>query len=82
MNIKIILFIIIIPFIALSHEVNIEDKNVEEIVKKRMSNMSKIKTYSTKMYPLTMSGVFDEIYELNNKLLHLANEFKKLCYKN
>ena len=78
MNIKLILSLIIIPFVAISHEINIEDKNVEEIVKKRMSHMSKIKTYATKMYPLTMSGVFDEIYELNNKLLHLANEFKKL----
>ena len=38
-----------------------EDKSVEEIVNKRMGNMSKIKAYSTKMYPLTMSGEFDEI---------------------
>ncbi len=78
MNIKIILFIIFLPFMVDSHEVNIEDKKVEEIVKQRMSNMSKIKTYSTKMYPLTMSGEFDEIKKVNDELLHVAKEFKLL----
>jgi cytochrome c556 len=78
MNIKIILFLLLIPFIAIAHEVNIEDKNVEEIVKQRMSNMSKIKAYSTKMYPLTMSGEFDEIKKVNDELLHAAKEFKLL----
>ena len=78
MNIKLILFIILIPFIAISHGINIKDKNVEEIVKKRMSNMSKIKAYSTKMYSLTMSGEFDEIKEYNESLLHNAKEFKQL----
>ena len=33
MNFKLILFIIFIPFFAISHEVNIEDKSVEEVVK-------------------------------------------------
>ena len=46
MNIKLILFLILIPFLAISHEVNIEDKSVEEVVKQRMANMSKIKAYS------------------------------------
>ena len=78
MNFKIIAFLLLFSFIAVSHEVNIEDKNVEEIVKQRMSNMSKIKAYSTKMYPLTMSGEFEEIKELNDKLLHVAQEFKLL----
>lgn len=78
MNIKIILFLLLIPFIAIAHEVNIEDKNVEEIVKQRMSNMSKIKAYSTRMYPLTLSGVFDEIKEVNDELLHITKEFKLL----
>ena len=77
MNIKLILLLIFIPFFAISHEVNMEDKNVEEIVKKRMGNMSKIKAYSTKMYPLTMTGEFDEIRELNEELLHAATEFKE-----
>ena len=63
---------------ASSHEINIENKSVEEIVKKRMSKMSKIKAYSTKMYPLTMSGEFDEIKEVNKELLHAAKEFKLL----
>ena len=40
--------------------------------------MSKIKAYSTKMYPLTMSGEFDEIKKVNDKLLHAAKEFKLL----
>ena len=78
MNFKILAFLLLFSFIAVSHEVNIEDKNVEEIVKQRMSNMSKIKAYSTKMYPLTMSGEFEEIKELNDKLLHVAREFKLL----
>ena len=78
MNIKLILLLIFIPFFAISHEVNIEDKNVEEIVKKRMGNMSKIKAYSQKMYPLTMSGEFDEIKKLNDELLHAVSEFKEL----
>ena len=78
MNFKILTFLLLFSFIAVSHEINIEDKNVEEIVKQRMSNMSKIKAYSTKMYPLTMSGEFEEIKELNDKLLHAAQEFKLL----
>ena len=78
MNIKLILFRIIIPFFAIAHEVNIEDKSVEEVVKNRMGNMSKIKAYSTKMYPLTMTGEFDEIKEVNEELLHAAKEFKEL----
>ena len=78
MNIKLILLLILIPFLAISHEVNIEDKSVEEVVKQRMANMSKIKAYSSKMYPMTMSGEFDEIKEVNEKLLHAATEFKEL----
>ena len=78
MIIKLIIFLIFLPFFANSHEVNIEDKNVEEIVKKRMGNMSKIKAYSQKMYPLTMSGEFDEIKKLNDELLHAVSEFKEL----
>ena len=72
MNIKLILFLILIPFLAISHEVNIEDKSVEEVVKQRMANMSKIKAYSSKMYPMTMSGEFVEIKEVNEKLLHIS----------
>ena len=78
MNIKLILLLIFIPFFAISHEVNIEDKSVEKIVKERMANMSKIKANSTKMYPLTMTGEFDEIKKVNEELLHAALEFKEL----
>ena len=78
MNIKLILLLIFIPFLAISHEINIEDKTVEEIVKQRMGNMSKIKTYSSKMYPLTMTGEFDEIKLVNEELLHAAKDFKEL----
>ena len=78
MNIKLFLFIIFIPFFALSQEINIEDMSVEDIIKKRTSNMSKIKVYSTKMYPLTMSGEFDEIKEINDMLLNASKEFKVL----
>ena len=78
MNIKLILLLILIPFLAISHELNIEDKSVEEVVKKRMAHMSKIKGHSSKMYPMTMSGEFEEIKEVNEKLLHVATEFKEL----
>ena len=78
MNFKILGFLLLFSFMAVSHEINIEDKNVEEIVKQRMSNMSKIKAYSSKMYPLTMSGEFEEIKKLNDELLHAAQEFKLL----
>ena len=78
MNIKLLLFLIFIPFFAFSQEINIEDMSVEDIIKKRTSNMSKIKAYSTKMYPLTMSGEFDEIKEINDMLLNASKEFKVL----
>ena len=78
MNIKLLLFLIFLPVFATSHEVNIEDKSVEEIVKKRMGNMSKIKAYSTKMHPLTMTGEFEEIKVVNEEILHAAREFKEL----
>ena len=64
MNIKLFLFLIFIPFFVFSQEINIEGMSVEDIIKKRTSNMSKIKAYSTKMYPLTMSGEFDQIKEI------------------
>ena len=78
MNIKLLLLLIFLPTIVFSHKVSMEDKSVEEIVNKRMGNMSKIKAYSQKMYPLTMSGEFDEIKKLNDELLHNVSEFKEL----
>ena len=78
MNIKLFLLLIFLPTIVFSHKVSMEDKSVEEIVNKRMGNMSKIKAYSTKMYPLTISGEFDEIKKVNDELLHAASEFKDL----
>ena len=78
MNIKLFFLLIFLPTIVFSHKVSMEDKSVEEIVNKRMGNMSKIKAYSTKMYPLTMSGEFDEIKKVNDELLHAASEFKDL----
>ena len=78
MNIKLLLVLIFLPTIVLSHKVSMEDKSIEEIVNKRMANMSKIKDYKKKMYPLTMSGEFDEIKELNDELLHAVSEFKEL----
>ena len=46
---------------AFSHEMIVADMTSNEIIKQRQGNMSKIKAFSTKMYPLTMSGEFDEI---------------------
>ena len=78
MNIKLIILLIFIPFFAISHEVNMEDKSVEKIVKKRMGKMSKINAYSSKMYPQTMTGEFDEIKLVNEELLHSVKDFKEL----
>ena len=78
MNIKLLFLLIFLPTIVFSHKVSMEDKSVEEIVNKRMGNMSKIKAYSQKMYPLSMSGEFDEIKKLNHELLHVVSEFKEL----
>ena len=78
MNIKLIILLIFIPFFAISHEVNMEDKSVEKIVKERMANMSKIKAYSSKMYPLAMASEFDQLKLLNEGLLHAAKDFKEL----
>ena len=75
---KILLFSLFLSFFAHAHAINMEDKNVEQIVKKRMSIMSKIKAYSQKMYPLTMSGEFEEIKQLHDELLKIAKEFKLL----
>ena len=75
---KILLFSIFLPIFAHAHEINMEDKNIEEIVKIRMSHMSKIKANSTKIHPLTMSGEFEEIKKLNDEVLHAAKEFKLL----
>ena len=69
---KILLFSLFLSFFSNAHEINMEDKNAEQIVKQRMSIMSKIKAYSQKMYPLTMSGEFEEIKQLNDELLHIA----------
>ena len=49
------------PFIVASHDINIENKSIEETVKKRMGNMSKIKAYLTKIYSLIFSGEFEAI---------------------
>ena len=76
MNTKLLILLTFIPFFAYSHEVNIEDKSVEKIVKERMANMSKIKAYSSKMYPLAMASEFDEINLVNEELLHAAKDFK------
>ena len=81
MNIKLFLFLIFIPFFASSQAIHIEDMSGVDIIKKRTSNMSKIKAYSTRMYPLTMSGEFDEIKEINEMLLNAAKEFKILFPK-
>lgn len=40
--------------------------------------MSKIKALSTAIYPLVFAGEFDEIKDLNNKLLNNAKQFKHL----
>jgi cytochrome c556 len=43
-----------------------------------MANMSKIKAYSSNMYPLAMVSEFDELKLLNEELLHAAKDFKEL----
>ena len=43
--------------------------------------MSKIKAYSTKMYPLIFSGEFEVIKKLNIELLQAVKEFNLLFHE-
>jgi len=43
--------------------------------------MSKIKAYSTKIYPLIISGEFEAIKKLNIELLHAVKEFNLLFHE-
>ena len=73
---KIISLIILIPSILLAHKVTLEDKNLEEIVNKRMALMMEIKSTSTQMYRILQTNDYETILELNTTLLNAASEFK------
>jgi len=78
MNFKILILLLFFPFLANSNELDISKMTNEEIIKERKGAMSKIKTLSTAIYPLVFAGEFDEIKDLNNKLLNNAKQFKLL----
>ena len=78
MNFKILILLLFFPFLAISNELDISKMTNEEIIKERKGTMSKIKALSTAIYPLVFAGEFDEIKDLNNKLLNNAEQFKLL----
>ena len=78
MNFKILILLLFFPFLAFSNELDISKLTNEEIIKERKGAMSKIKALSTAIYPLVFAGEFDEIKDLNNKLLINAEQFKLL----
>ena len=78
MNFKILILLLFFPFLAISSELDISKLTNEEIIKERKGAMSKIKALSTAIYPLVFAGEFDEIKDLNKKLLINAEQFKLL----
>ena len=78
MNFKILILLLFFPFLAISNELDLSKMANEEIIKERKGAMSKIKALSTAIYPLVFAGEFDEIKDLNNKLLNNAEQFKLL----
>ena len=78
MNFKILILLLFFPFFAISNELDVSKMTNEEIIKERKGAMSKIKALSTAIYPLVFAGEFNEIKDLNNKLLNNAEQFKLL----
>lgn len=77
---KIILYIIplIVSLSVLGHEINLENKTIEEIVDTRMKQMSIINNLSQKIYKQLNAKNFDILQENTLKLNHAAIDFKKL----
>ena len=78
MSFKILILLLFLPFLAISNELDISKLTNEEIIKERKGAMSKIKALSTAIYHLVFTGEFDEIKDLDNKLLINAKQFKLL----
>ena len=78
MNFKILIILLFFPFLVIANELDVSKMTNEEIIKERKGAMSKIKALSTEIYPLVFAGEFDEIKDLNNKLLNNAEQFKLL----
>ena len=78
MNFKILIILLFFPFLVIANELDVSKMTNEEIIKERKGAMSKIKALSTAIYPLVFAGEFDEIKDLNNKLLNNAKQFKLL----
>ena len=70
-KISITILLSVFTFSIFSHEIDIKDKAVEEIVKMRMNNMSAINTLSKKLYK-----------DLNSENLDLLNDHLKKIKKN
>ena len=80
MRFKFILGIILIffSFSTFGHEVEMEDKNIEEIVKLRMKNMSSINSLSKKIYIDLNSKNFENLNTNTIELMHNTMDFKNL----
>jgi Cytochrome c556 len=68
---------LLIPNILIAHKVTLEDKSVEEIVKKRMALMQKIKSTSSQISKLLQTNDYEALFKLNSTLQHTASDFKE-----
>ena len=76
-----LILILFFNFTVFSHEINIEDKKIEEIIKLRMKNMSVINALSKKIYKDLNSGDFMILKNNTSELKDNIYEFKQLFPK-
>ena len=69
-------------FSVFSHEIEIGDKSIDEIVKLRMKNMSTISSLSKKIYKNLNFADFKKLNENTIRLKHNITEFKELFPEN
>ena len=79
MRLKLINFILILFLSSsiTSHEIDLENKTIEEIVNNRMKKMSIINNLSQKIYKGLKSEDFESLEENSINLKHAAMDFKK-----
>ena len=77
-KIFIYLTFLIITFSVTSHEIQLDDKNAEEIINTRMKKMSMINKLSQVIYKQLNSEDLVALKENTLKLKHAASEFKEL----
>ena len=72
------IILLIITMSVSSHEISLEDKEVEEIINIRMKKMSNINILSQKIYKELNSENFESLKENTLELKHSADDFQML----